>query len=442
MQLRVPWDSWGSDRASIVARTALWIVLGLVFSNLLFNAVATGLHAGYPYSSFLSLPDDRFADFFKLAFSYPGAPIHPAASFWHVNDLLAHHLAEVRLYEGTNVNHFHEPPVPTLFAVTARSIMSLVDPVLLFLGLLVAAFAALFATVLRAAPAGRAGVAFATATILSYPALLAIDRGHFFSLIGASLIIASTFRTLRGKADGWAILMFAIALNLRPNMGIVPLVLFLGKKGLSFRNAIWLGIATILLFVGTMAVVHQVYPAYSYASFLKGLGQYGMAYAGGENGYSNGSSLYGMIRAPLGYAWWMPFVPFIIAALLLAPTVLESRQGRLRQSECLFLTLCTYVFGSHVFADYHLLAFIIPLILVAREEGPMDPSAWTIVLVSSLMLAPKNFVFGFHGNTAWSWQVIANPLTLLVTSGLVLWMAWRRNWLAGKQPQIGAAAAA
>jgi hypothetical protein len=167
-----------------------------------------------------------------------------------------------------------------------------------------------------------------------------------------------------------------------------------------------------------------------------------MAYAGGENGYSNGSSLYGMIRAPLGYAWWMPFVPFIIAALLLAPTVLESRQGRLRQSECLFLTLCAYVSGSHVFADYHLLAFIIPLILVAREEGPMDPSAWTIVLVCSLMLAPKNFVFGFHGNTAWSWQVIANPLTLLVTYGLVLWMAWRRNSLAGKQPQIGAAAAA
>ena len=128
----------GSDRASNVARTALWIVLGLVLANLLFNAIASAFGAGYPYTSFLSLPDDRFADFFKLAFSYPGAPIHSAASFWHVNDLLAHHLAEVRLYEGTNVNHFHEPPVPTLFAVTARSIMSLVDPVLLFLGLLVA----------------------------------------------------------------------------------------------------------------------------------------------------------------------------------------------------------------------------------------------------------------------------------------------------------------
>ena len=428
MELRLP----RADRASLVARATLWIVLGLVLANLLFNAIAASSGAGYPYTSFLSLPGDRFADFFKLAFSYPGPPIHPAAGTWGINDLLAHHVAEVKLYEGTNVNHFHEPPLPTLFAVSARGLMSVADPMLLFVGLLVAAFVALFATVLRFSPEGRPGAAFATAAILSYPALLAIDRGHFFSLIGVSLIIAATFRTLRGRADGWTILMFAIAVNLRPNMGIVPLVLFLGKQGLSFRNMVALGAAVVALFAGTMAVVHQVYPEYSYASFLKGLGQYGMAYAGGDNGYANGSSLYGMIRAPLGYAWWMPFIPFIVAAVLVAPVILESREGRLRQSEVIFLTLSAYVFGSHVFADYHLLAFIIPLVLVAREDGRMDASAWTIVLASSLMLAPKNFIFEFHGNTAWSWQVVANPLTLIAASAIMLWASWRRNALKGR----------
>jgi hypothetical protein len=427
MLLRMPGNSSRTDRASAVAHAALWIVLGLVSANLLFNLGAASVGASYPYTSFLSLPGDRFADFFKLALSYPGAPIHSAAGFWHMNDLLAHHVAEVKLYEGTNVNHFHEPPLPTLFAVGARWSMTLVDPIVLFLGLLVVAFAALFVTVLRVAPDRRPGVAFAIATVLSYPALLAIDRGHLFSLVCAALMIAATFRTLRGKVDGWAILMFAVALNLRPNMGIVPFVLLIGRQGLSFRNAVWLGIATVALFVCTMAVVHLLYTAYSYASFLNGLAQYGMAYAGGDNGYANGSSIYGMIRAPLGYAWWMPFVPFIVMAVLLAPTILESRARRLRQSECLFLTFCAYVFGSYVFADYHLLGFIIPLILVAREDGPMDLSAWTIAVASALMLAPKNFIFEFHGNTAWSWQVIANPLIMLAASAVVLWSAWRRN---------------
>jgi len=113
-----------SDRASAVARATIWIVLGLVLANLLFNAAASALHAGYPYTTFLSLPGDRFADFFKLAFSYPGAAVHPASGFWRLDDLLAHHMAEVKLYEGTNVNHFHEPPVPTLFAVSARWLMT------------------------------------------------------------------------------------------------------------------------------------------------------------------------------------------------------------------------------------------------------------------------------------------------------------------------------
>jgi len=57
------------------------------------------------------------------------------------------------------------------------------------------------------------------------------------------------------------------------------------------------------------------------------------------------------------------------------------------------------------------------------------------------MLAPKNFIFGFHGDTAWSWQVVANPLTLLAASGLVLWAAWRRNAPGEGQSGIEAAAA-
>ena len=79
--------------------------------------------------------------------------------------------------------------------------------------------------------------------------------------------------------------------------------------------------------------------------------------------------------------------------------------------------------------------------IVARKDGPLDLSAWTILLVSSLMLAPKNFVFSFHGNTAWSWQVIANPLTLLVGSAIVIWAAWRRNARGEGQSRLEASVA-
>jgi hypothetical protein len=186
------------------------------------------------------------------------------------------------------------------------------------------------------------------------------------------------------------------------------------------------GLASAGLFVGGLAVAHQIYPAYTFDSFLAGLRDYGKGYAGGDIGYPNGSSFYGMLRAPFGYGAWMLAPPFFVGGLLLAAAILEARQGALRPAECLFVTLCAYTLGSHVFADYHLLVFIIPLVLVAREKGSLDRSGWAIALASSLMLAPKNFVFQVHDNIAWSWQVIANPLILLAASAMVLVTARRR----------------
>lgn len=429
------------DRASVVARTAAVIVLGCVFANLIFNIAASESGAHYPYTSFLFRPLDRFGDFFKMAFSYPGAPLHSAGGYWRMDDLLSRHLADIKRFEGTPMNHFHMPPVSTLFGLAARWPMSRIDPVLLFIMLLAAGLTALFLTVLRAAPAGTAGTDFAILALLSYPALLMVDRGHFFSLICASLLISATLRTLRDKrADSWSILMFAIAVNIRPNAGIVPFALFLGNWNLNFRSAVWLALTSIALFIGALAVVHQLYPPYSFESFLSGLSDYEQANIGGEIGYENGSSLYGMLRAPFGYARWMLAAPIIVGGALLAAAILESRQKRLRGSEALFLVLCAYVLGTHVFADYHLLVFIIPLILVAREEGTHDRSAWTIIVASCLMLAPKNFMFVIHGDHFWSYQVIANPLTLLAASVMVLWFARERHAVGTSEAGVQTAA--
>lgn len=421
-EAKSPRGSWTAIQAALV------VVLGLALANLLFNAFASAAGWGYPYTSFLFRPLDRFADFFKLAFSYPGAPVHPAAGFWGLNDLLEHHMADVRRFEGTDVNHFHVPPVPTLLGLGARVLMPFVDPVLLFLAFLTAALTALFAIVLRASPGGRTGVALATMALVGYPTLFAIDRGHFFSLVCSMLLIAATFRTLRkDRADAWAILMFAIAVNIRPNAGVLPFALFLGRKELGLKPLILLGAASVALFVGTLALVHQLYPPYTLDSFLSGLRDYGKAYAGGDIGYPNGSSFYGMLRAPLPYGPWMLAPPFFVGGILLAAAILESRQGVLRTSEGLFVALSAYTLGSHIFADYHLLVFIIPLVLVANEKRPLDRSDWTILLASALMLAPKNFFFVVHDNIAWSWQVIANPLILLLASAVVLVTARRRH---------------
>src|SRR5690349_20149014 len=112
-------EAKGSRGSSSAIQAALVIVLACALANLLFNAFANAAGWCYPYTSFLFRPLDRFADFFKLAFSYPGAQVHSAARYWGLSDLLEHHMSDVRRFEGTDVNHFHVPPVPTLLGLGA-----------------------------------------------------------------------------------------------------------------------------------------------------------------------------------------------------------------------------------------------------------------------------------------------------------------------------------
>ena len=419
----------GEDARWSVAPIALLIVVGGVIANLLFNVLATILGAGFPYSTFVFSPDDRYGDFFKLTFSYPGAPVHPSPAHWGMSDLFAAFEAQIVAVAGTTHNHFHLPPLATLLALLWRLVMQWVDPVLLFLGLLAAGLAALFYTVVRLGPSGRSAPAFGMIAILCYPTLLLIDRGHFFSLITGTLLIAATLRILRdGKTDFWSVLMFAIALNFRPNAGIIPLALFLCRKGFSARDLLFLCAAVLGVFGASLLAAHQLYPAYDLAAFRAGLKDYAGLYI--VNGYSQayGSSLLGMLRALFGYGQLTFSLPIFVAAALFAATIIGSWRGLLQVPELVFLVLAVYVLGSQAFADYHLLVFIVPLMLLARERGVGDWSDWVILIACSFVLAPKNYIF--HPSTGiipWSWQIVANPAMLLGASAFILAHAWRRR---------------
>jgi hypothetical protein len=419
----------GGDAPWLVARTALLIVLGAVTANLLFNVIATILGAGFPYSTFVFTPDDRYGDFFKLTFSYPSTPIRPSPAHWGMNDLFAAFETQISGAVGTPHNHFHLPPLATLLALLWRLVMHWIDPVLLFLGLLSGGLAALFYTVLNYSPSGRSAPAFGTIAILCYPTLLIVDRGHFFSLVTGTLLIAATLRVLRdGKADFWSILMFAIALNFRPNAGIIPLALFLCRKGFGVRDMLVLCITVLGVFGASLVAAHQLYPPYDLAHFRSGLKDYAGLYIVNDFGQAYGSSLLGMLRALFGYGPLTYSLPIFVAAALFAATIIGSWRGLLNSPELLFLVLAAYALGSQVFADYHLLVFIVPLVLLARERSVGDWSDWAILLACSFVLAPKNYIF--HPSTGiipWSWQIIANPTMLLASSIFILARAWRRK---------------
>jgi hypothetical protein len=142
-----------------------------------------------------------------------------------------------------------------------------------------------------------------------------------------------------------------------------------------------------------------------------------------------------MLRALFGYGPLTYSLPIFVAAALFAAAIIGSWRGLLRVPGLLFLVLATYALGSQAFADYHLLVFIIPLMLLARERAIGDWSDWAILIACSFVLAPKNYIF--HPSTGiipWSWQIVANPAILLAASIFILARAWRRQSSTADQP--------
>ena len=208
------------------ARLAFAVVLAAVLANLSFNAIAAARGADFPLTTFLFDPGDRFADFFKLAFSYPGNPLHPSADAWGMAVRFDSFHLQTEKFRGTAINHFHLPPLPTLLALLTRGLMAWIDPVILFITATAIALTSLYPVV-----SSRTSRLTGLLAVISYPALMMIDRGNLFSAISNICLIVATLRVFEPQRSRWlTILLFAIALNLRPTMAIVPGALWLMRK--------------------------------------------------------------------------------------------------------------------------------------------------------------------------------------------------------------------
>ncbi|MEO6360247.1 MAG: hypothetical protein ABIO43_06705 [Sphingomicrobium sp.] len=423
-------------RAGNTARWALAFVIGGLLLNLGFNLLVAsyGLGAphdsqlfGHPFNSFLYDANDRFGDTLKMALTYPGPEVHPADPRWGLNGRLAAFEHHVGLLRGTQINHFHMLPLSTLIGLGLRAAMSAMDPGWLLVIVLGGMAATLAAVVGTAAPKGESRLLLIILALICYPALFAFDRGHLFSLICASAVMAATFRCLRDRRVDWVtILLFAIALNIRPNAGLLPLGLFLCRKGVRFHDLIKIGFASLIIFLFGMLIAHQIYPPYSFESLREGLRDYSTIYVSGSGGQNYNSSLFGAIRGLYGYHRFTIVVPLLVQLAVLTGLALACWRQRVPDAVFMFLLLSAYVLGGQVLLDYHLIVFVMPLVLLALNPLEDRTNARIVMIGCCLLLIPKNYISHVtEGRADWTFQVIFNPLIMLLTSMFLLYRLFR-----------------
>lgn len=408
--------------AGRILRLSFAVVAFGLAANLLFNLLMSARGFGYPYDNFMADPVDRFADFLKVALGYAGPAVHSLDPGWGLDRNMALFHRQVASYAGTPINHYHMLPTSTLIAIGLRQMIAAVDPgwaLVITFGTMLAVLAGVAA---GTAPLSRDRGWMAATALIAYPTVFAVDRGHLYSLICGTALIAGAWRSLKlGRGDWTSVLLFALALNIRPNAALIPLALFLFRKGWTVADGLKLAVATIAIFAGGMFLAHLLYPAYSLAAFRGGLDDYSKLYLIREFGQAFNSSLFGALRALFGFSAWTFLLPIGIAVGLFVAGCATAWRRPVPDAAMMFVVLSAYALGSQVFGDYHLVPFLLPIALVARGAGGDRVLGWTIFAASCAVLIPKNYIFHLRPDGPdWSWQVVINPVTLLVASVIVL----------------------
>lgn len=333
---------------------------------------------------------DRAADFLKVALALPGPlPASGSPGF----DRLVNFYATSRDYRG-ELGVLHHMPLSIMGFLTARYLFAIINPVILFLTLTAAFLTALCLVVRRY----TGNVVWALVVMCSFPILYLVDRGNLNSALTGLCIITAL---LRRKPDWIAVILLALALNARPNALFCALPLVL----IDWRFAARLCLVGLAIMLVSFTVSHAIDPGYTVASSRANLAVYVDWYVTNGRGILHGSSLYGALYA-LGYPHRY-FLPGLIGLGLLLPATLLHLRQRLDYSSFVFVCCAVTAMTTAVFADYHLVIFLVPLIL------SRDP---TTFVASLLLLAPVPFGMNDHDTL----RVVLNPAIMVAaTVGII-----------------------
>ncbi len=417
---------------------ALGFVLCAICANALFYLVRYEL--GYGFGTFLGGPNDRFADLIKVALSFKSitAAIADTQAFQYWPSLFKDYLLHnphggIESLSANKLSHFQYPPLSALiFTICAIVIREALSPTAaLWIWFILYLFGVIW--LIKAAfpdpgPYKRPAIALAALCLISFPALFMLGRGNFhagFVSILASIAVVSCYR--RRQVSVACIFALAVAINVRPTAALfalaIPLVL-------GFRQAmaplLKLSVLAGILFLASLAAEHYIYPAYTIPSFLKGLEIYRALYVEGPAGDGGNSSLWALIKNGARMAdlfvfheelWRIFLAGSALVVLLAARAVSGAGNGPAGP----FVLAAAYVLLQPVCADYHLLVFVAPLVLLPdNAQGmPRDVKRRVILIASLLMLCPKNYFF----IAGLSLQTLLNP-TILLGALLLLNAEW------------------
>lgn len=243
--------------------------------------------------------------------------------------------------------------------------------------------------------------------LLSYPFLYLLQRGNFFSLLSFLFLLSSVILNFKGKSF-LSMLFLVMAINFRPNLLIFLPLIFLRCENIYIKFFYF----CLTLFVTTaffIIVTKFLYPDYSLKNFLWYLEYYKTNYIIGDLGYPFSLSLLSLYKfialkfnLPLNVLLFLKVNTILLFFLFIFSNLRYFVFNRISYLELAFCLCVLSLIFTPVFADYHMLIFILPLIIFYFDGCKMNSQFNTntnlIMLSSTISLSYFSYYYehGFY----------------------------------------------
>ena len=375
------------------------VLIGAAFSITFHYVLSAYLHLGYPFSTFLFNPDDRFNDYRNLILVVKDfSPYHSAHWF--------------------NSNYF---PFGNLFLILFSFLGNPNVSLIVFITI----FLVLYLWIIRFIDKTLLPLSLKDKVILysfNYPMLFALDRANIELYVFLATVIFAYFYVYK-KNDTLSIVLLAVAIaaKLYP---AVYLVIFLRDR--KYSNIAWTLFLVLVLSFFSLSVF-QGGVIGSIENMFHAFGEFNVRMMGMEGVHHN-ASIYGIVKIlaigllkafPRHREWfpqmfdfenyiYLPYAVFAFVSFAAVSFFLVKR--RVSNHECWLVLTVLMILLPNVSHDYKLINLLIPLLFFFMEKDD-GPKIVTYAVLYGLLLIPKDYVILFRDVSIAS---LINPVLLII----------------------------
>ena len=416
-----------------------FIVFLFLFINLFYNQIMTYFGYGFPRSTFFHLPSEVFSDFFKGIINP-----HNLSSYFTLRDgeeinlyfkILKHYpfITKHLNFSFYSQNNIISPPFYFFLTGLNAIFFKLISPYLVYFLNIILFLTIFFFQIKNFLVDNKITFIIFITSIFSYAFLFMWNRGNIFAGFTCLVLIQILINCYSKKKFIQNFFLVMLAFSAKPTALCFALYIF--NYNISFsKKFIYFFLLLILcpFFFILVNEFNYIFLGNIWSFYKNFIGTFRMhsqdlyynIYIIGDGGLAYGSSLWGAVKVFLrsfhniNLHIWVK-ITFIFCSLVFLPLVLLFLQKKLSAPVFLYSLVSYYILASPVSADYHLMLFFGPLLLLLKDYENSDDKDLYIILILTVafIVSPQHFFLTIENVPE---KTILNPLLILSTNIYIL----------------------